>query len=89
MTVTRGLALVLTVAVVGVVGGRPGTAADTPAAPSAKLKTISERQGRSGPSLVIETSEPVPYLTTRPDPSVPHQPSSTTSPPSMGRTVFQ
>ena len=68
MTVTRGLALVLSVAVVGVVGGRPGTAADTPAAPSAKLKTISERQGRGGPALVIEASEPVPYVTTRPDP---------------------
>jgi len=68
VTVTRGLALVLAVAVVGVVGGRPGTAADSPAAPSAKLKAISERQGRGGPSLVIETSEPVPYMTTRPDP---------------------
>jgi type IV pilus assembly protein PilQ len=56
------------VAVVGVVGGRPGTAADTPAAPSATLKAISERQGRGGPSLVIEASEPVPYMTTRPDP---------------------
>jgi type IV pilus assembly protein PilQ len=66
--VTRGLALVLSVAVVGVVGGRPGTAADTPAAPSATLKAISERQGRGGPSLVIEASEPVPYMTTRPDP---------------------
>jgi type IV pilus assembly protein PilQ len=55
--------------VAGVVaGGRPGTAADTPAAPSAKLKSISERAGRTGPSLVIEASEPVPYLTTRPDP---------------------
>jgi type IV pilus assembly protein PilQ len=59
---------VLTVAVAGVVGGRPGTAADTPAAPSAKLKSISERAGRGAPSLVIEASEPVPYLTTRPDP---------------------
>ncbi len=68
MTVTRGLALVLTAAVAGVAGGRPGTAADTPAAPSAKLKSISERAGRTGPSLVIEASEPVPYLTTRPDP---------------------
>jgi type IV pilus assembly protein PilQ len=68
VTVTRGLALVLSVAVVGVVGGRPGTAADTPAAPSATLKAISERQGRGGPSLVIEASEPVPYMTTRPDP---------------------
>ena len=68
MTVTRGLVLVLSVAVVGVVGGRPGTAADTPAAPNATLKAISERQGRGGPSLVIEASEPVPYMTTRPDP---------------------
>jgi len=68
VTVTRGLALVLAVAVVGVVGGRPGTAADTPAAPSATLKAISERQGRGGPSLVIEASEPVAYMTTRPDP---------------------
>jgi type IV pilus secretin PilQ/predicted competence protein len=68
VTLTRGFALVLTLAVAGVVGGRPGTAADTPAAPSAKLKSISERAGRGGPSLVIEASEPVPYLTTRPDP---------------------
>ena len=50
------------------VGGRPGTAADSPAAPSATLKAISERQGRGGASLVIEASEPVPYVTTRPDP---------------------
>jgi type IV pilus assembly protein PilQ len=56
------------VAAAGVVVGRPGTAADTPAAPSAKLKSISERAGRAGTSLVIEASEPVPYLTTRPDP---------------------
>jgi len=68
VTLTRGLALVLTLAVAGVVGGRPGTAADTAAAPSAKLKSISERAGRGGTSLVIEASEPVPYLTTRPDP---------------------
>jgi type IV pilus assembly protein PilQ len=59
---------VLTAVVAGVVGGRPGTAADTPAAPSAKLKSISERAGGGAPALVIEASEPVPYLTTRPDP---------------------
>jgi type IV pilus secretin PilQ/predicted competence protein len=44
------------------------TAADAAAAPSAKLKTISERSSSRGPALVIETSEPVSYLTTRPDP---------------------
>lgn len=68
MTVTRGLALALTIAAAAAVSGRPGTAADTPAAPSATLKAISERSGAKGPLLVIEASEPVPYLTTRPDP---------------------
>ena len=68
MTVTRGFALLLTMAVAGVVGGRPGTAADTPAAPNARLTSISERTGGAGPSLVIQATEPVSYLTTRPDP---------------------
>jgi type IV pilus assembly protein PilQ len=54
--------------VAGVAAGRPGTAADAPAAPAAKLRTISERAGGRGPALVIEATEPVPYLTTRPDP---------------------
>jgi type IV pilus assembly protein PilQ len=44
------------------------TAAHAAAAPAAKLKTISERSNGRGPALVIETSEPVSYLTTRPDP---------------------
>jgi type IV pilus assembly protein PilQ len=64
----RGLALSLAVAAAGVVAGRPGTAADAPAAPAATLKTIAERISSGLPSLVIEASEPVPYLTTRPDP---------------------
>ena len=68
MTVTKGLALALTAVVAAAAGGRSMTAADAAAAPAAKLKTISERSNGRGPSLVIETSEPVSYLTTRPDP---------------------
>src|SRR5262249_60871062 len=34
----------------------------------ARLKNISARVGSKGASLVIETSEPVPYVATRPDP---------------------
>jgi type IV pilus assembly protein PilQ len=36
--------------------------------PSIRLKTISSRVTNKGTSLVIEASEPVPYVTTRPDP---------------------
>jgi type IV pilus assembly protein PilQ len=65
--VTRGIALLFTIAAAGFVG-RPGTAADAPAAPGARLTAISERANARGASLVIEATEPVPYLTTRPDP---------------------
>jgi type IV pilus assembly protein PilQ len=66
--VTKGLALALTAVVAAAAGGRSMTAADAAAAPAAKLKTISERSNSRGESLVIETSEPVSYLTARPDP---------------------
>jgi type IV pilus assembly protein PilQ len=47
----------------------PGSAAETPAATSGvRLTAISSRVGSSGASLVIEASEPVPYMSTRPDP---------------------
>jgi type IV pilus assembly protein PilQ len=36
--------------------------------PIVRLKTISSRVTSKGTSLVIEASEPVPYVTTRPDP---------------------
>jgi type IV pilus assembly protein PilQ len=55
-------------AAAGLLGGGAGTAADTPAAPSARLTAISERPHAQGASLVIEANEPVPFLTTRPDP---------------------
>jgi type IV pilus assembly protein PilQ len=46
-----------------------GSAAETPAATSGvRLTAISSRVGSSGASLIIEASEPVPYMSTRPDP---------------------
>jgi len=40
----------------------------TAAAPVVRLKTITSRATNSGTSLVIEASDPVPYVATRPDP---------------------
>ncbi|HXI30277.1 MAG TPA: secretin N-terminal domain-containing protein, partial [Vicinamibacterales bacterium] len=64
MTVTRGLALFLTVAAAGALVKASGPAAGTP---TVRLKTISARTSGSGASLVIEASEPVAYALTRPD----------------------
>jgi type IV pilus secretin PilQ/predicted competence protein len=66
--VTRGHALFLTCALAAVVAGMPGSAAESPATPNASLKTIRSRAHAKGASLVIEATEPVPYLTARPDP---------------------
>jgi type IV pilus assembly protein PilQ len=46
-------------------GVEPGFGATT--TPSVRLKTISARVTNKGTSLVIEASEPVPYVATRPD----------------------
>ena len=65
MTVTRGLALFLTVAAAGALvnaSAPPETTA------LARLKAISARVNTKGASLVIEASEPVAYTTSRPDP---------------------
>ena len=65
MTVTRGLALFLTVAAAGVLvnaSAPPGTVS------AVRLKSISARVNASGASLVIEASEPVAYTMSRPDP---------------------
>src|SRR5476651_2529360 len=65
MTVTRGLALFLTVAAAGALvnaSAPPETIA------IARLKAISARVNTKGASLVIEASEPVAYTTSRPDP---------------------
>jgi len=64
MTVTRGFALLLTLAVGGALVNASGPAAGPP---TTRLKTISARTNSGGASLVIEASEPVGYSLTRPD----------------------
>jgi type IV pilus assembly protein PilQ len=63
----KGYALVLAVVLAG-----GFVAASSPESHSAtnvvRLKTISSRVTSTGTSLVIEASEPVPYVATRPDP---------------------
>ena len=69
MTVTKGFALSLTVVLACAVVSFTGSAAETPAATSGvRLKAISSRVNSSGAALVIEATEPVPYVSTRPDP---------------------
>ena len=64
MTVTRGLALFLTVAAAGaLVNAAPAATLAT-----VRLNAISARVHAKGASLVIEASEPVAYITSRPDP---------------------
>src|SRR5436305_5499514 len=67
MTRTRGLALLVTMAAGALVSA--ASPADRTAAPSgARLKTISSRVSSKGASLVIEATDPVAYVATRPDP---------------------
>src|ERR1700676_3406708 len=69
MTVTKGTALSLTVLLACALADFGGSAAETPAATSGvRLKAISARVSSKGTSLVIEATEPVPYVATRPDP---------------------
>ena len=71
MTVTRGVALFLTVAAAGALVDASGPAAGphtTAATTSVRLKTISTRVHSKGASLVIEATEPVAYVASRPDP---------------------
>lgn len=69
MTATRGFALsFITLVLTGAVAERPGVAAGAAAVPTVQLKTISARPHAGGTSLVVETSEPTPYVTSRPDP---------------------
>ncbi len=65
MTVTRGLALILTVATAGAF---VHAAAPPDSGTSVRLKAISARVGSKGASLTIEASEPVAYTALRPDP---------------------
>ncbi|MBI3403455.1 MAG: type IV pilus secretin PilQ [Acidobacteria bacterium] len=67
MTGSRGFALFLTVAAAGALLNASG-AVPGPSTATARLKAISARATASGSSLVIEASEPVAYVATRPDP---------------------
>jgi type IV pilus assembly protein PilQ len=69
MTVTRCLALCTTVAAAGALlhaSDRP--LSPNPTVPSVRLTTISAKVNGKGASLVIEASEPVSYVASRPDP---------------------
>jgi type IV pilus assembly protein PilQ len=68
MTLTRAMALIATIAAAGALAQTP-TAANGPAPGSTvRLKAISARVHSKGASLVIETTEPVAYVASRPDP---------------------
>ena len=71
MTFMRAFALCTALASAGLLTNMPGLAAGAAAgAPGAtvRLTNITTRVHANGASLVIEATEPVPYLTSRPDP---------------------
>ena len=71
MSVTKGYALFLAVVLfsgLATASGRPESSSGATAVRAARLKTISSRLTSKGASLVIETTDPVPYVATRPDP---------------------
>ena len=68
MIATRGFALIFTLMMIAVLAQRPGAAAGAGALPAVQLKTITARALAGGASLVVETSEPTGYVTSRPNP---------------------
>jgi type IV pilus assembly protein PilQ len=69
MTLTRGFALLVTVAAAGALVSASGPANGPAAAvTTVRLKAISARVSPKGASLVIEATEPVAYVQSRPDP---------------------
>ncbi|HEV8396012.1 MAG TPA: hypothetical protein VGQ37_17150, partial [Vicinamibacterales bacterium] len=64
----RGLALFVTVVTAGALLRASGPAAPTAATAGVRLKTITSRVHGNGASLVIEATDPVGYVATRPDP---------------------
>ena len=68
MTVSRGLALLLSVGVAGAFAHASGPAPASSSIAGLRLTAISSRVHGKGASLVIETNEPAPYIATRPDP---------------------
>jgi type IV pilus assembly protein PilQ len=67
MTVTRGIALIA-IAGCGALVQASAPAAGPPPVRSARLTAISSRVHSKGASLVIEATEPVAYVASRPDP---------------------
>ena len=69
MSVIKGSALVLAVVLAGglATASSPEPGSGATSMPSVRLKTISARVTNKGTSLVIEATEPVPYVATRPD----------------------
>ena len=66
MTVFKGVALAFALAAASALVQAGVTGSST--APTARLKTISSHVDSKGASLVIEATEPLPYVATRPDP---------------------
>jgi type IV pilus secretin PilQ/predicted competence protein len=66
VTVTRGFALFLTIALAAVCG-EVSRAAGGATMPAARLTAITSRLNANNASLLIEASQPVPYVSTRPD----------------------
>ena len=64
----RGLALFVTVVTAGVLLRATGATVPNATVASVRLKTISSRVHNKGASLVIEATDPVGYVATRPDP---------------------
>src|SRR5947209_5683721 len=60
MTLKKGVALVFALAAAGATGSST--------VPSARLTSISTRADSRGASLIVEATEPVAYVATRPDP---------------------
>jgi type IV pilus assembly protein PilQ len=63
----RGRAVLLLSAAAAAFLNVPG-AANAPAAPTVRLTTLTSRVHATGAALVVEATEPVPYVATRPDP---------------------
>ena len=67
MTASRGLALFLSVGVAGAFAHASGPAPASSTTAVARLTAITSRTHGKGASLVIEASQPVAYVATRPD----------------------
>jgi len=68
MILTRNVALLGLVALAGALIAAPRSGVHAAAGTGVQLKSISSRVHSEGASLTIEASEPVAYVTTRPDP---------------------